>query len=82
MAERLTESPDDIVLEIVFSMISSPIIVMAKSQISALPLPVCGESAVRSSDMNVKFTSKEISTFVYMPPVNRLSQGGMENLRI
>ena len=47
MAERLTESPDDVVLEIVFSMISSPIVVMAKSQISAVPLPVCGESVVR-----------------------------------
>ena len=76
MAERLTESPDDIVLEIVFSAISSPIIVIAKSQTSALPLPMCGESAVCGSDMNVEFTSREISTFVCMPPVNGFHKGG------
>ena len=82
MAERLTESPDDTVLETVFSMVSSTIIVIVKSQISASPLPECGQSAARGSDLNVEFTSGEISTFVYTPPVNRLSQGCTENLRI
>ena len=34
-------------------------------------------SARSSSDMDVKFTSSDISTFVYAPLVDRFSQGGV-----
>jgi len=37
MAEYLTTSPDDTVFEIVFSVISSTILAIAKSQISGSP---------------------------------------------
>jgi len=82
MAERLTAPPDDTVLETVFSVVSSGIIVIVKSQISASSLPEYGQSAVRGSEMKVEFTSEEISTFVYTPLVNGFSRGCTGNLRI
>jgi len=82
MAERLTESPDDTVLETVFSVVSSTTIEMVGSQISASSLPDCGQSAARGSEVKVEFTPEEISTFVYTPPFNRLSQGCTGNPRI
>ena len=42
-AEYLTTSPDDTVFEVAFSLISSEILAIPKSQICGSPLLVCGQ---------------------------------------
>lgn len=57
VAEYLTTSPDDAVFDILFSVISSTIFAIQKSQIRGSPLPECGEPVVCGSSVNVEFTS-------------------------
>ena len=63
MAEYLTMSPDDTVFTVVFSVISSTIFAILKSQINGSPLQRRGQPVVGGSDVNMEFTSGEMSTF-------------------
>jgi hypothetical protein len=81
-AEYLTISPDVTVFEVKFSLISSEILAIPKSQICASPLSVHGQPLSRKSDVNVELTSEETRTFFYAHSVKGLSWRLIKNSRI
>ena len=56
-AENLTMSPDVTVFVVMFSLMSSEIFAIPKSQICGSPLPARGQSLFCESDTNVELTS-------------------------
>jgi len=56
-AAYLTISPDVTVFEVKFSLISSEILAISKSQICGSPLPVRSQPLSRESDVNMELTS-------------------------
>ena len=81
-AEYLTISPDATVFEVRFSLTSSEIFAIPKSQICGSPLPVRGQLLFCEPDVNMELTSRETRTFFYAHSVKRLSSRFMTNSHI
>lgn len=82
MAEYLTTSPDETVFEIVFSVISSTIFAIAKSQISGSPLPAYGQPVVLRLGVRTWNLPRERSAHFSTPLQSIDFYRGIENSRI